>query len=204
MLKIAVLASTKATSMQAILDAISSKELKVEISVLISNKKEAYALERASKAGVRAVFIDSNGKDREGYDKELAGEIDKYEVDLILLIGYMRLLSGWFVDKYNDKIINIHPSLLPEFAGGIDKEVHEKVLKAGVKETGCTLHFVDEGNDTGPIIMQKNVSVVGGGETVDSLRERVQEAEQEVLVKALRLFEQGKIKIEGKWVKILE
>tara|TARA_Y100000310_G_scaffold109945_1_gene108419 strand:+ start:9475 stop:10089 length:615 start_codon:yes stop_codon:yes gene_type:complete len=203
-LKIAVLASTKATSMQAILDAISSKELKVEISVLISNKKEAYALERASKAGVRAVFIDSNGKDREGYDKELAGEIDKYEVDLILLIGYMRLLSGWFVDKYNDKIINIHPSLLPEFAGGIDKEVHEKVLKAGVKETGCTLHFVDEGNDTGPIIMQKNVSVVGGGETVDSLRERVQEAEQEVLVKALRLFEQGKIKIEGKWVKILE
>ena len=204
MLKIAVLASTKATSMQAILDAISSKELKVEISVLISNKKEAYALERASKAGVRAVFIDSNGKDREGYDKELAGEIDKYEVDLILLIGYMRLLSGWFVDKYNDKIINIHPSLLPEFAGGIDKEVHEKVLKAGVKETGCTLHFVDEGNDTGPIIMQKNVSVVGGGETVDSLRQRVQEAEQEVLVKALRLFEQGKIKIEGKWVKILE
>ena len=204
MLKIAVLASTKATSMQAILDAISSKELKVEISVLISNKKEAYALERASKAGVRAVFIDSNGKDREGYDKELAGEIDKYEVDLILLIGYMRLLSGWFVDKYNDKIINIHPSLLPEFAGGIDKEVHEKVLKAGVKETGCTLHFVDEGNDTGPIIMQKNVSVVGGGETVDSLMERVQEAEQEVLVKALRLFEQGKIKIEGKWVKILE
>ena len=125
--------------------------------------------------------------------------LDENKVELVLLIGYMRILSPWLVRKYKDKIINIHPSLLPAFAGGMDKDVHQEVLKSGVKVTGCTLHFVDESVDSGPIIMQKEVEI-SKDETVDSLKAKVQKAEQEVIVKAIDLFEKGKIKVEGKKV----
>ena len=181
--------------MQAIIDAINSGKLDAQVSVLISNKEDSYALERAKKHNIKAVFIDSKNKEREEFDKEVNNILEKYNVDLILLIGYMRILSSWFVRKYKNKIMNIHPSLLPAFAGGMDKDVHAEVLKAGVKETGCTLHFVDESVDAGPIIMQKKVSVTEN-ETVDSLKEKVQKAEQEIIVKVLKLYEQGKIKVE--------
>jgi len=194
MLKIGVLASTK-----AIIDAINSKKLNAIISVVISNKKDAYALERARSHNIRAVFIDSKGKEREEFDKEAAEVLDKESVELILLIGYMRILSPWFVRKYKNRIINVHPSLLPAFAGGMDKDVHQKVLNSGVKVTGCTLHFVDESVDSGPIIMQKEVNI-SKGETADSLKEKVQKAEQEIIVNAIDLFGKGKIKVEGKKV----
>lgn len=196
MLRLGILASTRATDMQAIIDAISSKKLNSIIGVVISNKKDAYALERARKHNIKAVFIDSKGKDREQYDKEVAKVLDKNKVDLILLIGYMRILSAWFVRKYKDKIINIHPSLLPKYAGGMDRAVHEEVLKNKEKVTGCTLHFVDESVDAGPIIMQKEVKI-SNDETVDSLKEKVQKAEQEIIIKALDLYNKGKIKVEG-------
>ena len=199
MLKIGVLASTKATDMQAIIDAINSKKLNAIISVVISNKKDAYALERARSHNIRAVFIDSKGKEREEFDKEAAEVLDKESVELILLIGYMRILSPWFVRKYKNRIINVHPSLLPAFAGGMDKDVHQKVLNSGVKVTGCTLHFVDESVDSGPIIMQKEVNI-SKGETADSLKEKVQKAEQEIIVNAIDLFGKGKIKVQGKKV----
>ena len=199
MLKIGVLASTKATDMKAIIDAINSKKLNAIISVVISNKKDAYALERARSHNIRAVFIDSKGKEREEFDKEAAEVLDKESVELILLIGYMRILSPWFVRKYKNRIINVHPSLLPAFAGGMDKDVHQKVLNSGVKVTGCTLHFVDESVDSGPIIMQKEVNI-SKGETADSLKEKVQKAEQEIIVNAIDLFGKGKIKVEGKKV----
>ena len=202
MIHLAVLASTRATDMQAIIDAINAKKLNAKISVVVSNKKDAYALERARKHGIDAVFVDSKGKEREEFDKEVDNALHKHKVDLILLIGYMRILSSWFVNKWKNKIMNIHPSLLPAFAGGMDKDVHQEVLNAGVKFTGATLHFVAEDIDSGPIILQKKV-VVEENETVDTLKEKVQKAEQEIILKAIKLFAEGKIKVEGNKVKIL-
>ena len=202
-MNIGVLASTKGTDLQAVIDAIQAKQLNAKISVVISNKEDAYALERARKHNIEAVFIDSKGKEREEFDREVNAALEKYDVDLVLLIGYMRILSGWFVNKWKNEIMNIHPSLLPAFSGGMDKDVHAEVLKAGVKETGCTLHFVTEDVDTGPIMLQKKVSV-DENETIESLKAKVQEAEQEIIVKALKLYEQGKIKVEGGKVTISE
>ena len=202
MLRLGVLASTKATDLQAVIDAISSKKLNAVISVVVSNKKDAYALERARKNKIKAVFIGSKGKDGEQYDKETAKILDENKAQLILLIGYMRFLSPWFVNKYKNKIMNIHPSLLPKYAGGMDIDVHAEVLKNKEKITGATLHFADEGADTGPIIMQKEVNI-SKNETVDSLKDKVQKAEQEIIVKAIDLFEKKKIKIKGKRVRII-
>lgn len=197
MLRIGILASTKGTDMQAIIDAIKSKRLNAMISIVVSNKESAFVLERARSSNIRAIFIDAAGKEREEYDKEVAKELDKNKVDLVLLIGYMRLLSPWFVRRYKNKIINIHPSLLPAFAGGMGNDVHKKVLEHGCRITGCTLHFVDESVDSGPIIMQKAVEI-SGNETIDSLKEKVQKAEQEIILKAIDLFDKGRIKIEGR------
>ena len=199
MLRLGILASTKGTDMQAIIDAINSKKLNAVISVGISNKQDAYALERAKKYGIKAVFIDSKGKEREEYDREITKVLEENKVDLILLIGYMKILSPWFVRKYKNRIMNIHPSLLPAYAGGMDGDVHAEVIKNKEKVTGATLHFVDEGADTGPIILQKEVRI-DENETVDSLKEKVQKAEQEIIVKAVDLYEKGKIKVEGEKV----
>src|SRR3989344_6677442 len=201
MLRLGVLASTKATDMQAVIDAIKSKKLNAIISVVISNKKDAFALERARKHNIKAVFIDSKGKDGEQYDREIAKVLDENNVDLILLIGYMRILSPWFVSKYKNKIMNIHPSLLPKYAGGMDKDVHAEVLKNKETITGATLHFVDEGKDTGPIILQKEVKIENN-ETVDSLKEKVQKAEQDIIIRAIDLYEKGKIKVKNNMVVI--
>jgi phosphoribosylglycinamide formyltransferase 1 len=203
MIKIGILASTKGTDMQAIIDAITAKKLNAKISVLISNKSDSYALERAKNHDIQSFFVDikkyaymqDKEKQRESFDKEVSNILEDNEVDLILLIGYSRLLSTWFVKKYRNKIMNVHPSLLPKYAGGIDKSVHEEVLKNNEKTTGATLHFVDEGADTGPIIMQKEVSIEEN-ETIESLKEKVQLAEQEIMVKSIDLFEKGKIKVE--------
>ncbi len=203
MLRIGVLASTRATDMQAVIDAIKTKKLNAIISVVISNKQDAYALERARDNNLKAIFIDSKGKEREPFDKEMAIELDSDKVELILLIGYMRYLSPWFVNKYKNRIMNIHPSLLPKYAGGMDKNVHEEVLKNKEKVTGATLHFVDEGADTGPIILQKEVKIEKN-ETADSLKEKVQKAEQEIILKAIDLFEKGKIKVIDNKVNITQ
>jgi phosphoribosylglycinamide formyltransferase-1 len=202
-LRIGVLGSTRGTDLEGIFKAIDEGKLRnVEIACVISNKKDAYILERARQRGVEAIFIDPKGKDRESYDKEVAAELDKRGVDLILLIGYMRILSPWFVNKYKWRIMNIHPSLLPAFAGGMDLEVHKAVLDYGVKITGCTLHFVDEGVDTGPIILQKAVPVEED-DTPETLKTKVQKAEQEIIIEAIKLFQEGRLKVEGRRVKIL-
>ena len=194
MLRLGILASTKGTDMQAVIDVISSKKLNAVISVVVSNKEDAYALERAKNNNIKAVFLEPKGKDREQYDKEIAKVLEQNNVDLILLIGYMRFLSPWFVNKYKNKIMNIHPSLLPKYAGGMDRDVHAEVLKNNEKVTGATLHFVDEGADTGPIILQKEVKIEKN-ETINSLKEKVQNAEQEIIVKAIDLCSRGKIKV---------
>ena len=200
-LKLGVLASTRGTDLQAIIDAIESGGLDAEIAIVISNKKDAYALERARKHGIEELFIDPSGKTREEFDRVVSRELDARGVELIALIGYMRYLSRWFVNKYKNKIMNVHPSLLPAFAGGMDLNVHKAVLDRGCKVSGCTIHFVDEGADTGPIIIQKPASI-GENETVDTLRDKVQELEKQAFVEAVQLFGEGKLKVEGRIVRI--
>ena len=203
-LKIAVLGSTKGTDLQAVIDAIESGKLKnVEISFVLSNKKDAYIIERAKKHGLKAIFLDPKDKKREEYDKEVDKLLQEHGVELVLLIGYMKLMSSWFVKKWLNKVMNIHPSLLPAYAGGMDLNVHEEVLKRGCKVTGCSLIFIDEGADTGPIILQKAVDIVEG-ETVDSLKEKIQKAEQEVILKGIELYRDGKLRVKGRVVNILE
>ncbi len=199
MLKIGILSSTKASDLQGLIDAIENKELDAKITILISDKENAFALERAKKHNIPAIFINPKKKMREEFDKEVAETLDHNGVELILMIGYMRIVSSWFVNRYKNKIMNIHPSLLPDFAGGMDKNVHELVLASKVKITGCTLHFVEDVVDGGPIIMQKSVNI-SENETVDSLKEKVQKAEQDIIIKSVKLYTEGKIKVENKKV----
>ncbi|RLI23492.1 phosphoribosylglycinamide formyltransferase [Candidatus Bathyarchaeota archaeon] len=202
-LRIAVLGSTRGTDLQAIIDAIESGDLDAEIVCVISNRRKAYILERARKHGIEAIYISPKGLSREEYDRLVMEELDKRApIDLILLIGYMRILSSEFVRRYRWRIMNIHPSLLPAFAGGMDLDVHKAVLDYGVKVTGCTLHFVDEGVDTGPIILQKPVKV-DEDDTPETLKSKVQKAEQEIILEAIRLFKQGRLRVEGRRVRIL-
>lgn len=196
-MKIAILGSTRGTDMQAIIDAIESKRLKdIEISFVLSDKVDAYILERAKKHGLDAIYMDSKGKKREEYDNIVTELLEKSGVELVLLIGYMRIMGEKFVKRWENKVMNIHPSILPAFAGGMDKNVHEGVLARGCKISGATLIFIDEGADTGPIIMQRAVEVKEN-DTVDSLKERVQLKEQEMLVESIALYRDGKIRVEN-------
>ena len=128
--------------------------------------------------------------------------LEDNNIGLVLLIGYMKLMSDGFVDRWRNKVMNIHPSLLPAFAGGMDTNVHEEVLKSGCKETGASLIFIDEGADTGPIILQKSVGVVDG-ETAGTLKEKVQKVEQEIIIKGIELFRDNKLRVEGNKVEII-
>ena len=203
MLNIAVLGSTKGTDLQAVIDDIESKKLAAKISFVLSNKKDSYILERAKKHNLNAIFLDPKAKTTVEYDDEITKLLESNKVDLILLIGYMKLMSHGFVDQWRNKVMNIHPSLLPAFAGGMDKNVHKAVLERGCKITGASLIFIDEGADTGPIILQKAVNVEGN-DTIDSLKEKVQEAEQDILLNGIKLFAEGKLKVESKKVAILK
>lgn len=179
--RIGVLASTRGTDLEAIIDALRRGAMPgVEIAVVLSNVADCGALEKAHAAQIPAVFIDPTAKKRETYDQKLAAVLDSHKVDLIVLIGYMRILSTWFVRHFPHRIINIHPALLPAFGGKgfFGANVYEAVLKSGAKETGCTIHYVDEGCDTGEIILQKKVAVLPT-DTVETLKEKVQALEKE-------------------------
>ena len=149
------------------------------------------------------MFIDSAGLGREEYDEKIIAELKKKNIELILLIGYMKILSKKFIENYKFKIMNIHPSLLPAFGGGMDKNVHKAVIDCGCKITGCTLHFADESVDGGPIIIQK-VCEVNDWDNEDTLKEKVQKLEQDAFVEAIKLFSENKLKVEGRKVKILK
>ena len=201
MINIAVLGSTSGSDLEAVFSSIDSGKIDAGVSIVISNKRDAFILERARKHNIEAVFIEPSGKTREEFDRELMILMEKHDIKLILLIGYMRLLSGEFVRNYRNHIINIHPSLLPAFSGGMDRNVHSEVLGYGVKVTGCTVHFVDENTDTGPIILQSAVTVEEN-DTVETLKARVQRAEQEILPIAVELFVKGMLDIKGRRVYI--
>ncbi len=195
MFRIGVLASTKGTDLQAIIDEMKAGKMPgIEISAVVSNKKNAYALERASEQGYKAIFVDPKGKSKEDFDRELAKTFKDNQTDLVVLIGYMRILTPEFVNKFPRKIINVHPALMPKFSGEgfFGANVHEEVLKAGEKETGCTIHFVDNGVDTGEIITQQKIQIEPN-ETVESLKEKVQTLEKKWYPEVIRWFAEGKI-----------
>lgn len=187
MINIGVLGSTKGTDLQAILDAIHSKKLSATVSTVISNRKNAYILDRAKDHSVPFYFISHKGKDRKDFDAEMTEVLKKHEVDLVLLIGFMRILSSSFCREWRDRILNVHPSLLPKYAGGMDTNVHEEVLKNKDKETGCTIHFVTDELDSGPILIQKKCAVEEG-DTVETLKSKVQTLEGEAFLEAIPLM----------------
>jgi len=186
MIRLGVLGSTNGTDLQAILDAVSARELDAVVAVVISNRTGAYILERAEINNVSAFFISHKGKKREEFDGEITAVLKEHSVDLVLLIGFMRILSPEFCRAWQDKILNVHPSLLPKYAGGMDINVHEEVLKNKDTETGCTIHFVNEEVDAGPILIQKKCNV-DPDDTVDSLKTKVQTLEGEAFIEAIKL-----------------
>ena len=181
MINLGVLGSTKGTDLQAIINAISEKRLNAKISVVISNNSQAFILKRAQKHGLPTKFISHTGKDRNLFDSEITLVLKKYNVEIVLLIGFMRILSSNFCKEWDKRIINVHPSLLPKYSGGMDTNIHEQVLKNGDKETGCTIHFVTSELDAGPILMQSKCQVKSS-DTVDTLKERVQQLEGELFI----------------------
>ena len=196
MYRIGILASTKGTDLQAIIDEMKAGKMEgVELAVVISNKKNAYALERAQSQGFKTVFVDPTGKSKEAYDEDLARILVENAVDLVCLIGYMRILTPAFVRKFARRIINVHPALMPKFSGAgfYGANVHEEVIKSGDTETGCTIHFVDEGVDTGEIILQKKVAV-NPGDTAETLKQKVQALEKQWYPEVIRRFAAGQTK----------
>ena len=191
MIRLGILGSTNGTDLQAILDAISKKVLNANVSVVISNRKNAYILERVQSYNIPNYFISHKGLTRQEFDYKITKWLKRYNVDLILLIGYMRILSKNFCLEWKDKILNVHPSLLPKYAGGMDNDVHEKVLKNNDSETGCTIHFVTEELDAGPILVQKKC-VVEVNDTPSSLKKRVQKLEGQAFLEAINLIQNNK------------
>ena len=200
MLKLAVCVSGGGTNLQAIIDAIDSGRItNAQIEVVISNNAGAYALERAKNNGIKGVCISPKYfESREAFNEAFVKELDSYEVDLVVLAGFLVVIPPEMIKKYPNKIINIHPSLIPSFCGKgyYGLKVHEGVLARGVKVTGATCHFVDEGTDTGPIILQKAVNVEQD-DTPEILQRRVMEqAEWIIMPKAIDLIANGKITVE--------
>ena len=184
-LKVGVLGSTRGAALQGILDAIAAGALDVEIVLVASDKKSAPILERAARHGIRAQFIDTAGLNRENYDRQVSEALREAGAELVLMIGYMRIVSDQFVNTWRGKLLNVHPSLLPAFSGLMDLKVHETVLAAGASETGCTIHQVTEEVDGGPIVLQKRCPVLPG-DTAEMLKSRVQTLEQEAFIEVLR------------------
>ena len=187
MINIGVLGSTNGTDLQFIFDAIDEGKLDANVSVVISNKEDSYILKRAQAHNTQNVFISHKNKDREDFDSEMTMVLKKHSVELILLIGFMRILSSKFCNQWNGKILNVHPSLLPKYAGGMDTNVHEEVLKNNEKETGCTIHLVTDEVDKGPIVIQKRC-LVDSDDTIESLKAKVQNLEGAAFLEAIPLF----------------
>lgn len=201
MLRVVVMVSGGGTNLQAIIDSVKNGLItNTELVGVISNNKNAYALQRAKDNGISAQCVSPKDyASREIFNEELIKAVDAYEPDLIVLAGYLVVIPAQMIAKYTNKMINIHPSLIPSFCGTgfYGLKVHEAALERGVKVVGATVHFVDEGTDTGPIILQKAVEVQNG-DTPEVLQRRVMEqAEWKILPKAIDLIANGKVKVEG-------
>lgn len=202
MINIAVFISGRGSNFLTLLKNIEKGVLKnCRISVVFSNNQNAKGLEYAVNAGIDTIVIPSkNRNDREKYDKEIINALSNYSVDLICLAGYMRIVTKELIEAYKNKIINIHPALLPSFPG---LHAQKQALDYGVKISGCTVHFVDEGMDSGAIILQKTVPVYHN-DTEDSLSDRILEQEHIAYTEAVSLYAEGRLKINGRQVEIVD
>lgn len=196
-MNIAIFCSGSGTNLQAMIDKIAEGYMPARIALVVSDNKDAFALKRAKRAGIETLVLDPKDfATREAFDKEVINNLQKKKVGLVVLAGFMRLLSRSFIKKYENRIMNIHPSLLPSFKGthGI-----KDALEYGVKATGPTVHFVDEKLDHGPIILQRAIEV-RGDDTEKSLLKRVHKEEHEIYPEAVKLFVEGKLKVKGRRV----
>lgn len=191
MIRLGILGSTRGSNLSPIVEAIQQQRLAAQVNTVISNKQDAPILERAAGFQLSTQCILPAGRPREIFDADVSKALRAANVDLVVLIGYMRILSAEFVAEWQHKIINVHPSLLPAFAGLMDLGVHQAVLDAGVKETGCTVHYVTEEVDVGPILLQKKCNVLAG-DTAETLKARVQALEGEALVEAINKWGQAR------------
>ncbi len=196
MKKVGVLVSGRGSNLQALIDAARGGELGGKVAVVISNVEGALGLERAREAGIPAVFRDHRGKKREDFDAELVAVLRAHEVDLVCLAGFMRLLSPVFVRAFPGRVVNIHPALLPAFPG---LEAQRQAWQHGAKVSGATVHLVDEGLDSGPIVAQEAVKVLSR-DTAGTLAERILEAEHRLYPRAVRLLLEGRCRVEGRRV----
>lgn len=184
-LRIGILGSTRGTASQAVFEAAAAGSLQAEVALVIANKPDAPILSRAARYGAAGLFVNPKGLDREAFDAHVTFALRQAGVEVVLMVGYMRIVSAAFVQAWQGRLLNVHPSLLPAFGGLMDRAVHEAVLAAGVAETGCTVHQVTEEVDAGPIVLQKRCPVLPG-DTVDTLRERVQTLENTAFVAVLQ------------------
>lgn len=202
-LRVGVLASGRGSNLQAIVDAIEAGRLDAQIVLVLSNKQDAVALERARKHGLTDVFLDpkpfaGQPDSREAYDRAVLDVLRKHDVELVLLAGYMKIVTPVLVKAYENRMMNIHPSLLPSFPG---LDVQKKALDHGVKLSGCTVHFVTEGVDEGPIIIQAAVPILEG-DTPETLAARILVEEHKIYPKAVQLYAEGKLKVDGRVVHV--
>ena len=192
-LLIGVLGSTRGSSLQPVIDAIEQGRLNAKIVVIVSNKADAGILVRANTHYITSVYLPTKGKSREVYDQDVTEVLLDAGVQLVLMIGYMRIVSPLFTKAWSQRCLNIHPSLLPEFAGGMDLQVHEEVIKAGKAQSGCTIHFVTDAVDSGPIVLQERCPVDPAVDSAEVLKARVQALEGVAFIKAIELYIQNKI-----------
>ena len=198
--KIGILCSGRGSNLASIIEAIECGEIRAEITVVIADKADAYALERAREKGIPAVaVVYRDYAERADFERALLTELHAHGVTLVVLAGFMRILSPVFVHAYTGRILNIHPALLPSFPGA---HAHRDVLAYGVKVSGCTVHFVDEGMDSGPIILQASVPVQEG-DTEEALAARVLAQEHRIFPEAIKLYVEGRLRTDGRKVHIL-
>jgi phosphoribosylglycinamide formyltransferase-1 len=195
--KIGVVVSGRGSNLQSIIDHIAEGKLNVEIAVVVSDHKEAFALERAAKAGIPTAVVERKGcKDKAEFEDKIDAALREAGAEVVVLAGFMRILTGHFISRWEHKIINIHPALLPSFKG---LDAQGQAVDYGVKVAGCTVHFVDEGTDTGPIILQKVVPVLDD-DTEETLAARILKEEHKALPEAVQLWADGKLTIKGRKV----
>jgi len=198
MLKIGVLVSGRGSNLQSIIDSIETGELKAEISLVISDRKDAYALKRAEKHQIDTMYIKPGDYEKiEDFDEVMVKALKEKEVELVVMAGFMRILSPFFIKNFVHRVMNIHPSLLPSFPG---LHPQRQALEYGVKISGCTVHFADEGMDTGPIIIQAAVPVLDD-DSEELLSARILKKEHQIYPEAIKMFAENRIKIQGRMVK---
>lgn len=199
-LRLGVLVSGRGSNMQAIHNVLKKENINAEIALIVSNRPSAAALKFAEENGLSNVIVDHKnyGPNRQEFEQVIDSALNEYDVDVVVLAGFMRILSEWFIQRWNHKIINIHPSLLPAFPG---LNAQEQALNAGVKLTGCTVHFVDEGTDTGPIIAQRAVPVLEN-DTNETLSARVLREEHQLLPEVIKLLANDLITVTDNKVKV--